>query len=283
MKRLVLCSLFLMGLFGAHSAWSAEPVDTSVCDILANPTSFDGKIIRLKEATVTTGFDEFVIDGSTCSSPESIWLAYPEGTKGKAGPTALLRLQLAKNNSAVASEAPARAAVTLQKDNNFTRFDSLLAEPYKPKACLGCPRYSVSATLVGRLDVATRKTIEGFGNANLYRTRLVLQSVSDVVPHEINYAATAARGDLKRARTHATREQLKRAIDAFGAEGEDNGVSVGFGVANEIAPNEFAKGDHNSPDGILFYATFNIERLGEEMLQKAMAHIGAHIADLPCA
>jgi hypothetical protein len=94
---------------------SGQVVNSTVCDILANPQSFDGKIVRLS-GTVTAGFDEFVIKGSGCHQPvNAIWLTYPEGTDGKAGPVAYLRLHLAKNSSAVVTQAP-RAPVSLEKN-----------------------------------------------------------------------------------------------------------------------------------------------------------------------
>jgi hypothetical protein len=161
-------------------------IDATVCDVLANPPSFDGQVIRLKGATIAAGFDTFVIDGSACNPPAAMWLAYPNGTQGKAGPAALLRVRLA-STSAV-GEDPGRAAVTLQRDDGFALLESFLATPYRPASgiCLGCRRYNVTATVVGRLDGvrtagvlrdATGRAIgvEGFGNANLYRARLVLR------------------------------------------------------------------------------------------------------------
>jgi hypothetical protein len=282
--------LQLLVLLSLSLVTSAQVLDTSVCDVLNNPVAFDGKLIRVK-ATAVAGFDEFVIQGSGCSSDGAIWLDYPSGTKGKAGPAALMRLQLAKNAAAV-TDVPERGPVTLQRDSQFSRFDSLLATPAKSRAmCLGCPRYTVSATIVGRLDAVDAPGLirddkgkvtglSGFGNMNLYRARLVLQSVSDVANHDIDYAATTMAGDSKRAQSHVTAEQLNRAMAAYGAEGEDNGVSVGFGVANEVVPNEFAKGAADSPDGVLFHTTFNMDRVSKNDLSAAMAHIGTHIADI---
>lgn len=282
--------LQLLCMFLVAVAASAQIVDTSVCDVLANPRAFDGKMVRLS-ATAVAGFDEFVIQGSGCGSEGAIWLSYPPGTKGKAGPAALLRLQLAKN-AAAGADASERVPVALQHDAQFARFDSLLATPFKSRAmCLGCSRYAASATMVGRLDaVATPGLIRdssgkvtglsGFGNLNMYRARLVLQSVADVVPHEIDYTAIAIAGDSRRAPSHATAEELRRAAAAYGAEGEDNGVIVDFGVPNEVVPNEFAKGPSASPDGLLFHVTFNMDRVSKSDLSAAMAHDGTHIADV---
>src|ERR1019366_9226899 len=96
-----------------------------------------------------------------------------------------------------------RAPVTLDKSKDFKQFDSLLSAPYKSNGmCLGCTKSEVSATITGRIDAvqpALRRDaagkivdIAGFGNLNAYPVRLVLQSVSDVAPHEIDYSKVAA-------------------------------------------------------------------------------------------
>ena len=44
----------------------AQVVDTTVCDVLKNPKSFDGKIVRIK-GTVVAGYDEFIVkDAGGC-------------------------------------------------------------------------------------------------------------------------------------------------------------------------------------------------------------------------
>jgi len=91
--------------------------------------------------------------------------------------------------------------VTLDKSKDFKQFDSLLAQKHEKGAdmCLGCTRYAVTATLVGRLDSVADATLKrdgsgkivgfgGFGNMNAYPARLVLESVSDVTPKEIDYS-----------------------------------------------------------------------------------------------
>ncbi len=293
MSRLGTCLVVLLLSCGLQSSVAAEVLDTSVCNVLASPASFDGKVIRIRAATVVAGFDEFIVDGSGCNPVAAIWLAYPEGTKAKAGPAAFVRLQPAEN-SAIVFSAPKRAPVTLQRDSDFERFDSLLATPYRsPAICLGCPRYNVVATLVGRLDgVNTQGVVRdksgkliglgGFGNLNLYSVRLVLQAVSEVTSYEVNYleSSVATKGDSRRAGSSASADQTKRAGAAFGGPGENNGVAVGFGVANEVPPDEGAIGKGDSPDGILFFVTFDMGRIGKQAMPKAIAHVGTHIADI---
>lgn len=290
---------------------SAQVVDVSVCEILANPQSFDGKVVRIK-GTVTAGFEEFAIKDPSCNqSVNAIWLAYPEGTKGKAGPVALAQVQLAKNNPSATSN-PSRAQIKLDKNKEFKQFDSLLSSPYKAGGmCLGCTRYSVAAIMVGRLDGIKDAGVVrdgqdkfvsalGFGNLNLYRARLVLQSVSEVSSHEVDYSRVSAMtkddsphesssGDPIAAVHQSARafkpdsqaaEQLERAAAAYGKEGEDNGVDVGFGVTNEVVKGDGPTGDKISPDGLLINCVFDMERLKGDGLSRAISHVGTHIADL---
>jgi hypothetical protein len=303
MKRVLLLFLCLVTMVAAR----AQTVDTTVCEVLKNPASFDGKIIRLK-GTVISGFDEFVIKDSTCGQAvNGIWLSYPEGTKAKSGPVAMVQLRLDKNSAEVT--APNRVAVTLDKNKDFKQFDSLLATPHKSLTCLGCMKYTVTATLTGRIDGsktagATREgtgkftAVNGFGNMSLYPARLVLQSVADVSSAEIDYSKSPVAKDdsgpenigdpveAARNTAHAfgsgtpAADQLERAASAFGKPGEHNGVVVGFGVSNEAKARDEGKGNAESPDGLLFTCTFDTERLRGDALSKAITHVGTHIADL---
>jgi len=297
MKRTLLF-IVLMSCLMFPSSLLAQIMDATVCDILVNPQSFDGKIVRIK-GVVIAGFEEFAVKGSGCDQTISaIWLAYPEGTNGKAGPAAFLRLQLSKNHPAAVTNVR-RTPITLDKNRDFQNFDKLLSTPAKTKGmCLGCAKFTVAATLVGRLDGANDAGLirdsggkviglSGFGNLNRYTARLVLQSVSEISSQEIDYAKGGAvpssdTGSASRSFSPGlpTADQVKRGAEAFGAEGEDNGVSVGFGGANEIAKDDTAKSNANSPDGLLFRVTFDGERLKGPAMQVALSHIGTHIADM---
>ncbi len=289
----------------------AQIVDSTVCDILTNPQQLDGKLVRVK-GTVIVGFDEFVVKDPSCGqSLNAVWLAYPEGSKMKAGPVAFLGLQLSKNNSA-ASATSQRVSVALDKNKDVKQFDSLLSTPYKGKGmCPGCVRYTVSATLIGRLDGVNEAGVKrdssgrfisanGFGNLNQYKARIVLQSVSEVLQQEIDYSKTeaatkddaqqeASAGDPVAAAHQVARafepgseagDQIEKAAAAYGKEGEDNGVQVGFGTLNELTKDDEAKSNHDSPDGLVFNCKFDMERLKGDGLTRAISHIGTHIADL---
>lgn len=227
MKRLlglmVFACLATCGLY-------AQAVDTTVCAVLKDPASFNGKTVRIK-GTVVAGFDQFVLNDSDCGqSVNGIWLAYPQGAKAKSGPIAMVELEPAHNFAGKATPVT-RPAVTLTRDKAFKQFDSLLAQRHDQSGalCLGCPRYQVQATLMGRLDGVASAGVQrdangkivglsGFGNLNAYPARLVLESVADVTPKEVDYSATDA--SIKKAQTDNTgeNEMYQGMVDQAGAQ-----------------------------------------------------------------
>lgn len=273
----------------ASTALSAQAVDAKICDILAHPSAFDNKMVRITGAVIA-GFDEFVLKDPSCKLPvNSIWLAWPEGSKAKSGPAAAVYLQLAKNSPAQTS-AKTRIPVKLETDKEFKEFDSLLsARPKTPGTCLGCFRSTATATLTGRLDGVDKPGLEkagdmftaihGYGNMARYPARLVVQSVSGVAGSEIDYAHSGVLGDGD-VQLRLSPEQAKRAEDAYGAEGELNGVEVNFSSVSILAKDDGAKGAANSPDGLLFHVIFTPDRFEGPTMYEAMVHIGTHIADL---
>jgi hypothetical protein len=244
-----------------------------------------------------------------------IWLSYPQGSKAKSGPVAIVIAQPA-HNFAGTWKAPTRTPVTLDKSKDFKQFDSLLAQPHQKGAdmCLGCARYEVTATLVGRLDGVADAGVKrdasgkivgfgGFGNMNAYPARLVLASVSDVTPKEIDYSKTDAitKGDAAltpppgtgpevddpfasaiRLASHVAAgpaaEQTQRAVGVFPKSREQNGVSVVHGVGNEVTPD--GPGTKDSPDGVLYNCVLNPDRLQGPSMVVALFHVGQHVADL---
>ncbi|HKN20999.1 MAG TPA: hypothetical protein VJX73_06270 [Terracidiphilus sp.] len=319
MKRLVVLSGLLLAFGCGLHAQAAAPVDVKVCDVVKSPASFDGKMVRIK-GTVVAGFDEFIIKDATdpnCGyQVNGIWLSYPQGSKAKSGPVAIVTAQPA-HNFAGTLKTPTRTPVTLDKSKDFKQFDSLLAQPHQKGAdmCLGCARYEVTATLVGRLDTVADASIKrdasgkitgfgGFGNMNAYPARLVLASVSEVSPKEIDYSKTDAitKGDsvltpppgsgggqfddpfaaAARIASHVAAgpaaDQTQKAIAQFPKGKEQNGVSVVHGVGNEVTPD--GQGTKDSPDGVLYNCVLNPDRLQGSSMVIALFHVGQHVADL---
>jgi len=329
MKHWAIAVLAILGC-GLRAQAPAQVVDTTVCDVVKKPAPFDGKMVRIK-GTVVAGLDEFVIkdaaDPNCGFQVNAIWLAYPQGAKGKAGPAAMVQVQPARNFSGQYAP-PARTPVALDKSKDFKQFDSLLAQTHQKGSdvCLGCVRYEVTATLVGRLDAVADATLKrdasgkilgfgGFGNMNAYPARLVLQSVSDVTPKEIDYSKIddATKGNpvqelslpgstplplapgppvndpygtletvqkiIQTMPDSPAKDQALKAAAAYAKERDHNGVTIGFGTTNEAAARD-AAGTKDSPDGILFNCTFNSDKLPGPALGLALAHIGEHVVDL---
>ncbi|HUA97889.1 MAG TPA: hypothetical protein VMA34_06150 [Terracidiphilus sp.] len=313
MKRLLVFAFFACAaLCAAHAR--AQVVDTDVCSIVKNPASFNGKMVRLK-ATVSVGFDQFIVRGDDCGfQVNGLWLAYPEGTRAKSGPDAVLELQPAHNFAGKFTPVT-RTPVTLQKDKEFKKFDSLLSQQHThgDGICLGCAKNMVSATLVGRIDSVADATLQrdasgkitgfgGFGNLNAYPARLVLQSVSDVEPKPVDYSKADAlvKGDAP-APSQATGyidpldilhklgaalggspsgAQAQKASEAFPPKGQENGVILGFKDPNEVSPAEDQLGDKDSPDGVLYNCTLNGSHLQGMAEVIALIHMGQHISEL---
>jgi hypothetical protein len=311
MKRFFVLALFVCACAcGLH----AQAVDTTVCAIVKNPKSFDGKIVRIK-GTVIAGLDQFLVkDAEPCGFPvDGIWLEYPAGTKGKAGAAAVVRIQAA-HNFAGTYTAPTRTAVTLDnKNKDFKQFDSLMSQTPKKMAgmCLGCARYSVTATLVGRLDGVESAALQhdkagkiigfgGFGNMNAYPARLVLQSVSDIVEKEVDYSKTPApaKGDF--GPPQASQQEMFDPVAAAGKSIEKlkgtpagdqvakdvaqfakgNGVAIVYSTTNETSPKDETLGAKDSPDGILFNCLINQNRVDGTAELRTIIHLGQHISDV---
>ncbi|MGH9560392.1 MAG: hypothetical protein ACRD3S_02965, partial [Terracidiphilus sp.] len=94
-SSVVLCGLLLAAGSGLH-AQAAAPVDVKVCDVTKSPAQFTGKMVRIT-GTVVAGFDQFVIKDTTDANcgfqVNTIWLSYPQGSKAKSGPVAMVTVQ----------------------------------------------------------------------------------------------------------------------------------------------------------------------------------------------
>ncbi len=320
MKRFFSLALFLSAFTGGLYA---QAVSATVCDVLKNPKSFDGKMVSIK-GTVVAGFDEFVVAGGDCGQDvNAIWLSYPQGAKARSGPLAMLQVEPAHNFAGPAA-AGTPAPVTLQKDKEFKKFDSLLSQYHSKETglCPGCPRYHVQATLVGRLDGVANAGLTrnpagkivglgGFGNMNIYPARLVIQSVADVTPQDVDYSKSdaivekgengqsgreanqgpnglensdplsAAQKAVARLQPSQVTTQIQSVLAEFPKPKQQNGVTVGYGEMNEASAGS-APTAQDTPDGVVYACTLNRDRLGEA-LSLALVHLGQHISDLRSA
>ena len=316
MKRYFALSLFLIAsTYSLH----AQATDATVCDILKSPQSFDNKIVRIK-GTVVASFDQFVIHDADCGQDvNGIWLSYPQGTKAKSGPMAMVELKPAHNFGGTATAPAARTPVTLEKSKDFKEFDNRLSQMHSKGTglCMGCVENQVTATVIGRLDSVASATLKrdasdkivgmgGFGNLNAYPAQLVIQSVSDVTVKPEDYAKSDAitQGDQKDQQgppqqQASSDDPLQAALKLAAAlngkpmgdsvakavenlpkpKAPSNGVTIGYGAMNEAAAND-APATQDSPDGILYLITLNKEKIKSDAMMSALLHMGQHIADI---
>ena len=290
----------------AHPQGSA--VEATPCDVLSRPMDFNGKTVRVS-GTVQTGLDDFVLRAPGCagtllSSPQAIWIDYPRGTHGKAGPA--MRIALAVSGSTM----PVPAAAALDRGRDFERFDTALSAPLPARGlCLGCAKTAVTATLTGRVDAvpvarivrsgARYSSAPGFGSLNRYRVRLVLQSVSNVVEKDNDYQPASAElavvrhtlsGDPFKVANRmpaaflngtAVYGQVRRAAVVYGTPGGDNtGITVSYGPPNEDTEADDVAAAAAAPGGLLIHVTLDRDRLPMDALIYAVFYGGSIAADL---
>ena len=200
-------------------------------------------MVRIK-GTVVAGFDEFVVEDATdpnCGYPGERNLArYPPGNEGQGGSGGHGGGAAGARTSPERYAPPTRTPVTLDKSKDFKQFDSLLAQTHQKGAdmCLGCARYEVTATLVGRLDSVADATLKrdaagkivgfgGFGNMNAYPARLVLQSVSDVTPKEIDFSKNDEADQRRPQRSRGEAGERSERRDRRCAEEAANALAAG--------------------------------------------------------
>jgi hypothetical protein len=168
--RLILWAM-VVAICSLRGSAAAEPIDTTLCELVGNPAAFSGKMVRVR-AQVKTGFEVAVILAECDHKGVAVALYYPDFVRDSDRPD-----------------------FGLQEDENFKHFEQALSKfgwglqigpPPKP------PEGRVFATLVGRFDGPDKLTVTdktgktvvrkgyGYTPSMLYPTRLILKSVSDV-------------------------------------------------------------------------------------------------------
>ncbi len=173
---------------------AAQVVETTVCDVLANPAAFEGKTVRLQGKVVLLTEDFSVTEQCPGKlEPSAIWLEYgfPEPS-----PTAYCCPGGFDEQGKPIFSTP---RITLVRDHNFERLKHYLAgrrdgkdnygddcDRYRPPAA-ECRKYEVTATLTGRLFgvVPPEQFAGGFGHFGMFPAKLVIRSVEEVSATEI--------------------------------------------------------------------------------------------------
>jgi hypothetical protein len=180
---------------------SSNPVDTTVCKILANPSAMNNRIVKVR-GYLRTSFEYSVLSDEHCPEKE-IWFVFADGS---APPQ--LEAVVGEVAGAAASGSKARqrpvVPVHLTEDANYAELMKYLNISAKGQACTDasrsefppdCTTYRIAATFTGRIDAVSRKTLDprlnrpntkaadriGFGQIGVFEAQIVVQSVADVV------------------------------------------------------------------------------------------------------
>ena len=283
-------------------------VVASSCDLLARPMEFNGQHVQVT-GTVQAGLDDFLLRADGCTgvrrdAPLAVWIDLPEGSRAKVGPAI-------RTVFAVVGSAPAPSStVHLVRNDAWKNFDDSLTATFRSVgSCLGCVANTATATLTGWVEAVDAlpwqkdgqrfTRYSGFGNLNAYRVRLVLEQVTDVTPHPVNYGAAANAlamaspslppGDAERllqsasetfANGTAAYGQLRRAGVAFGSKADRNGILMRPLPPNERRAGEQTTGASSSTDGLIAYVDYDPNRLTPDGLVRALAIEGSALADV---
>jgi hypothetical protein len=162
---------------------SDQPVQTTVCEVVRSPASFNGKIITLR-GPIQIAFENFGLAAADCTDKkvDYLWLEYGRGPKRQ--PTTWC-----------CGDMVPRDPLALVQNTEFHRFHHYITAVRKAKACSGCYLYRVTATLTGRFDAVEPKprALCGFGHLGVACGRLVIGAVSDVVADPIDSSVAGQR------------------------------------------------------------------------------------------
>jgi hypothetical protein len=175
---LILCSL--ASIASSHAVAQDKVATTTVCDVVKEPATFDNKVVRLS-ATLAGNFEILAIRDSVDKGCSSMWFTYPGS-----GPSAHVSFSTGEHLNS-------RPPVQLVRDKKFHEFEKFVhARMYARRRdllCIDCPRYEVTAVMVGLVEFAGPRL--GFGHMNAFPVQFVLRSIEKTSVKDLspNYAS----------------------------------------------------------------------------------------------
>jgi hypothetical protein len=177
------------------------PIKTNLCEMLRNPSQFNGRIVQLR-AKFDSGMEFQGLLDEGCS--QRIWLRWPNEDSEEAPPPkgkfAFIKSKTDLKRPQLLTWRSYPPPIKLAKDKSYEDFQGFISKHYTPKASniiCNCPLYVVTATFVGRFDFASLRAIRsadgrieivpamGFGHLNGWKGQLTLQSVSQVTAEPV--------------------------------------------------------------------------------------------------
>jgi hypothetical protein len=204
-RIVTLCVAVLPGVaFGQMGG--GEPIKTTICELKQTPEEFNGKMVRVR-ATVVSRFEWGGLHDRAC---DAYLLSDDDrfpALSGRTGEYAFIRspLDVEHPERLIWNPIHLPPPVRVDKDESYSQYESYVLQKFKRRdgsLCFDCPLFEINVTVVGRFDhleqqmVAVRDNrrekpnayMAGFGHLNASLSRLVWQSVTDVVAKPIDPA-----------------------------------------------------------------------------------------------
>ena len=172
MRPILFLALFLVATtLRAREA----PAEISVCNLAADPKSFDGKTIRV-HGTLNVNFEDFTVAIENCGTQQQIWLAFGGDVPG------IVASMVNDNFRKPGVDLKVNGvSYAITKNENFRKLYALIVARHGDK-----PSYRVTATLTGaflageeRKPTNGKSDFGGYGHLGCC-SLLVITQVSDV-------------------------------------------------------------------------------------------------------
>jgi hypothetical protein len=140
-------ALLGIALCAAAPAWCENPTDVTVCQLKADPPTYNHKLVRVT-GFVSHAFEDFTLFDPKCPSWPRVWLEY--GGQSKSGTTYCCGAsgERSRPKELVVEDIP----IPLVADEPFKNFDKAIQPPFRS----GLQGAVVHATLVGRYFAGKR-------------------------------------------------------------------------------------------------------------------------------
>ena len=200
---------FGMALLAGRPTEAQQPIETELCSVVAAPQQFSDQPVRVR-GKVVVGYELFALGSSVCEG--RLWLDMPDGSSATVAgggacrgrvvpdvsPARFLewgRSGLLKTPDALPWRTVAAAPPVHRVRNKTWRGFVQKARELRPltpaAVCIDCPRYAVTATLLGVVEYQPAGCVTqapdgallyqpgGFGPQNQYPARLLVGEVLD--------------------------------------------------------------------------------------------------------
>jgi len=180
-----------------------NPIKTPLCELLSQPARFNDKLVEVRaHATVSANSSEGLRDDSCASS---LFFSSDGGFPASSGEYSFIDSPADLRNPMKLAWKPIRlpAPVKFVYNEAFNEYKRYVFQKIKDavgRTCFSCPAFDITMTVVGRFDyvekslIAVRENsnaephwfLSGFGHMHGLSTRLVWQSISDVIVKPVN-------------------------------------------------------------------------------------------------